>query len=170
MASTPRSKRPYAELGSTEKWKRRKKARAAVAAVLETVGVPMDAIQPPVVPSPVELIHLPTAVREQIRSVPSLHIPSEQSMIQCKQQFAHLHATETGTFAKGAYLTDPLRFVSTLCAQSSFLAVGGDTGDQHHQTRRHIQRAWPRAILKTTKRQGEEEASVHSTLRFAAGT
>src|ERR1700722_3639023 len=45
-----------------------------------------------------------------------------------KQLLATSHATETGTFAGGAYLTDPLRFVSVLCAQSSFIAVGGDAG------------------------------------------
>ena len=28
----------------------------------------------------------------------------------------------------GAYITDPVRFVSVLCAQSSFIAVGGDAG------------------------------------------
>ena len=49
-------------------------------------------------------------------------------MIQCKKQLATTHATETGTFAGGAFITDPVRFVSVLCAQSSFLAVGGDAG------------------------------------------
>ena len=50
-------------------------------------------------------------------------------MIQCKKELATTHATETGTFAGGAYVTDPVRFVSVLCAQSSLLVVGGDTGD-----------------------------------------
>jgi hypothetical protein len=90
--------------------------------------VPLNAIIPPSTPSPADLIHLPTCVREQIRTVPSLHIPSEQTMINCKQQLASTHATETDTFAGGTYLTDPLRFVSVLCAQSPFLAVGGDAG------------------------------------------
>ena len=52
-------------------------------------------------------------------------------MINCKQQLASTHATETGTFAGGAYITDPVRFVSVLCAQSSFIAVGGDAGGGH---------------------------------------
>jgi hypothetical protein len=52
-------------------------------------------------------------------------------MIQCKHQLASTHATATGTFANGAYLTDPLRFVSVLCAQSSLLVVGGDAGGGH---------------------------------------
>ena len=111
-----------------QKWNRRKKAREAVAQVLDQIGVPLKAIQPPSKPSPADLIHLPTSVREQIRTVPSLHIPSEQSMIQCKRLLATTHATETGTFAGGAFITDPLRFVSVLCAQSPFLAVGGDAG------------------------------------------
>jgi len=52
-------------------------------------------------------------------------------MIKCKKLLATTHATETGTFASGAYVTDPLRYVSVLCAQSPFLAVGGDKGDDH---------------------------------------
>ena len=49
-------------------------------------------------------------------------------MIACKKQLATSHATETGTFAGGAFITDPVRFVSVLCAQSPFIAVGGDAG------------------------------------------
>jgi hypothetical protein len=128
----PRQKRPYESLQPTERWKRRKKAKAAIAEVLDEIGVPLESIVPTPKPSPSELIALPTSVRRQMRKVPSLHIPSEHSMIQCKQQLATTHATETGTFANGgpgAYVTDPIRFVSVLCAQSSFLAVGGDKGD-----------------------------------------
>ena len=125
---SPRAKRPYEELQPTQKWKRRKKLQTEVAAAVERVGCPLEAINPPPVPPPAELIHLSTAVREQIRTVPSLHIPCEQSMINCKQLLATTHATETGTFAGGAFITDPVRFVSVLCAQSSFIAVGGDAG------------------------------------------
>ena len=96
---------------------------------MERVGCPLEAISQPPVPPPAELIHLSTAVREQIRTVPSLRIPCEQSMIKCKRRLATSHATETATFASGAYITDPLAYVSVLCAQSSFVAVGGDTGD-----------------------------------------
>jgi hypothetical protein len=52
-------------------------------------------------------------------------------MIKCKQQLATSYATETGTFAGGAFISDPVRFVSVLCAQSSFIAVGGDAGGGH---------------------------------------
>ena len=125
----PRSKRPYDTLQLTQQWTRRTKARAAVSAVLQEVGCPLNAIHSPPTPSPAELLHLSTAERERIRTVPSLHIPCEQTMIQCKKELATTHATETGTFAGGAYVTDPVRFVSVLCAQSSLLVVGGDTGD-----------------------------------------
>lgn len=104
-------------------------ATKAVAEVLQQHGVPLEAIQAAPTPSPAELIHLPTSVRRQIRTVPSLQIPSEHSMIQCKELLATTHATETGAFASGAYITDPLAYVSVLCAQSPFIAVGGDTGD-----------------------------------------
>ena len=115
VAAGVRVKRPYDSLGSTERWKRRKKAKAAVAEVLDEIGVPLEVIQPPPKPSPAELLHLSTAERERIRTVPSLHIPCEQTMIHCKQKLASSHATETGTFAGGAYMTDPLAYVSVLC-------------------------------------------------------
>ena len=121
-------KRPYDTLQRTQKRERRKQAREALTQVLDEIGVPLHAIAPSSTPSPAELIHLPTSVREQIRTIPSLHIPSEPSMIQCKKLLATTHATETGTFAGGAYITDPVRFVSVLCAQSPFIAVGGDAG------------------------------------------
>ena len=127
-ASVTRSKRSYDQLGPTQKWKRKKRAREAVAQLLDEIGVPPDAITPPSTPSPADLVHLPTSVREAIRTVPALHIPCEQTMIQCKKQLATSHATETGTFVGGAYITDPARLVSALCAQSSFIAVGGDAG------------------------------------------
>lgn len=57
-------------------------------------------------------------------------------MIQCKKQLSSSHATETRTFTTctfiaGAYIADPVRFVSVVCAQSPFIAVGGDAGGGH---------------------------------------
>jgi hypothetical protein len=104
------------------------KAKAAVAEVLDEIGVPMEVIAPPSTPAPIDLVHLPTSVREQMRGVRHLRIPSEKQMIQCKKLLAASHGTETGTFAGGAYMTDPLAYVSVLCAQSPFIAVGGDAG------------------------------------------
>ena len=112
----PRSKRPYDTLQPTQQWKRKQKLRSAIAAAEQEISCPRASVIPQPIPSPAELIHLPTSVREAIRTVPSLHIPSEQTMIKCKQQLATTHATETGTFAGGAYITDPVRFVSVLCA------------------------------------------------------
>jgi hypothetical protein len=123
----PRAKRPYDQLKPTQKWERRRMARVT----LQKIDCPINVLHPQPVASPSELIHLPKSVREQIRSVPSLHIPSEQIMIECKKQLPTTHATETGTFANGAYLTDPVRFVSVLCVQSSHLVVGGDAGGGH---------------------------------------
>jgi hypothetical protein len=130
-AGSCRTRRPFDSLRPTQKRERRRQARNAVAQVLNDIDCPLVAIQLQCVPSPAELIHLPTSTREAIRSVSSLHIPCEQTMIQCKQELATTHATETGTFANGAYVTDPVRFVSVLCAQSSLLVVGGDAGGGH---------------------------------------
>jgi len=101
-----------------------------VAEVLQQVGCPAEALHLQQRTTPEELLHLTTAERERIRTVPSLQIPCEQTIIACKKLLAASHATETGTFANGAYITDPVRFVSVLCAQSPLLVVGGDTGDQ----------------------------------------
>jgi hypothetical protein len=124
----PRTKRLYDTLGPTQRWKRRKQAREGVAAALEETGCSLESLQLQQSAHVEELLHLSTAERERIRTVPSLRIPCEQTIIACKQQLATTHATETGTFAGGAYITDPVRFVSVLCAQSSFIAVGGDAG------------------------------------------
>jgi hypothetical protein len=124
----PRTLRSYDTLQPTQQWKRRKQARAEIANTLQQTSCPLAALQLQQRATPEELLHLSTAERERIRTVPSLHIPCEQSMIKCKQQLANSHATETGTFAGGAFITDPIRFVSVLCAQSSFIAVGGDAG------------------------------------------
>ncbi len=128
--ATARQKRPYDTLGPTQQWKRRKEASAAVSHVLEQVGCPMEAVVPAATPSPADVLHLSTAERDRVRTVPHIHIPAERTIIKCKKQLAVTHATETATFANGAYLTDPIRFVTGLCLQSSMLAVGGDTGDQ----------------------------------------
>jgi hypothetical protein len=126
-----RVKRPYDSLQPTQRWVRRQQLRSAVEAAVQQIGCPLEAIQPQSRTTPEELLHLSTAERERVRTVPSLRIACEQTFIQCKQQLATTHATETGTFANGAYITDPVRFVSVLCAQSSFIAVGGDAGGGH---------------------------------------
>lgn len=70
-------------------------------------------------------------MREKIRGVEGLQIPSEKRMIQCKQSLALTHDTQTATFANGAYLTDPFGFVCYVSVQSPFIAVGGDAGGGH---------------------------------------
>jgi hypothetical protein len=52
-------------------------------------------------------------------------------MTQCKKLLASTHATETAAYSSGAYITDPLRFVSAIASHSPILAVGGDAGGGH---------------------------------------
>ena len=84
-----RLKRPYDTLRPTQKHEQKTQLRSAVAEAEQKIGCPLGAIASPSTLSPADLIHLPTSIREQIRTVPSLHIPSEQSMIQCKKQLAN---------------------------------------------------------------------------------
>lgn len=65
----PRKKHPYNLLQPTQQWKRRKQAQEAVTQVLDTIDVPLQAIVPSSIPSPAELLHLSTSVREQIRPI-----------------------------------------------------------------------------------------------------
>jgi len=127
----PRTKRAYDTLQPTQQWKRKQKLRSAIAAAEQEAGCPLTAVQHHSTAPPEQLIHLPKSVRTAIRIIPSLHIPSEATIIKCKQQLASTHATETGTFGGGAFIADPLAHVSVLCAQSPFIAVGGDAGGGH---------------------------------------
>ena len=124
-----RVKRPYDTLGPTQQWKRRKQLNSAIEEASQHISCPLTALQLQQHTTAEEVLHLTTAERERIRTVPSLHIPCEQTIIACKKLLAATHATKTGTFANGAYITDPVRYVSVLCAQSPLLVVGGDTGD-----------------------------------------
>jgi hypothetical protein len=92
--------------------------------------VPLEAVQSPRKPSPADVVHLSTAERDRVRTIPHVHIPCERTIIKCKRKLPLTHATGAGTFANGAYLTDPIRFVTGLCLQSSMIAVGGDSGNQ----------------------------------------
>jgi hypothetical protein len=131
IVTQQRTKRPYDSLQPTQKWERRRQLRVAITEAQQRVGCPLEAIQPQPRVTPEELLHFSTAERERIRTVKSLRIPCEQTIIERKKLLATSHATETGTLANGAYITDPVRYVSVLCAQSSFIAVGGDAGGGH---------------------------------------
>jgi hypothetical protein len=103
----------------------------AVAEVLADIGCPLEAITPRAHITPTQMMHLTPAERQRTRTVRGLHLPTERSMRKANQMFAITRATATGTFANGAYITDPIRLVSVLCAQSPFVAVGGDGGGGH---------------------------------------
>jgi hypothetical protein len=90
-----REKRPYGTLQSTQQWKRRKQLQSVIAEASQQIGCPVEALHLQQRTTPEELLGLSTATREQIRSIPSLRIPCEQTMIKCKQQLATSHATET---------------------------------------------------------------------------
>jgi hypothetical protein len=69
---------------------RKKKAKAAVTQVLSEIGVPLEAIVPPVTPSAVDVIGLTTAERERFRTGRGIHLPCEQTIIQCKKLLRHM--------------------------------------------------------------------------------
>ena len=162
---TPRTKKPYDAIGPTQQWKRRKQAMADITNVLQQHGVPMEAIHSPPTPSPVDVLHLSTAERERVRTVQHLRIPCERTIIKCKKQLPATHATGTGTFGGGAFMTDPVRFVTVLCAQSSFIAVGGDAGGSeacHHRALGGLQRGiGPARPQRAGDQQVDQERMQH---------
>jgi hypothetical protein len=76
---TARQKRPYESLGPTQQWKRRKQATEAVTQALHQIGVPIEAVHPIPTPSPADVLHLSTAERGRVRTVPHIHIPAERT-------------------------------------------------------------------------------------------
>jgi len=73
----PRTKRPYSALQPTQRWKRRCKARFAVAEVLDVIGCPLEAITPRAPITPTKVLHLTPAERHRTRTVRCLHFPCE---------------------------------------------------------------------------------------------
>ena len=120
------ARRPYHSLSLTQKRERRREARE----FLQAIDCPVSALGGQVAAA-AELLHLSTSARDAIRSVPSLRIPCEESMANCKRAAAVTHGTETAAFDTGAYLTDPLHFVRMVTADSPLLVVGGDCGGGH---------------------------------------
>jgi hypothetical protein len=103
---------------------------AAIEEASERIGCPIEALDFAPHVTPADVLHLSTAERKRFRTVSKVHIPCEQFIGKVKVGLASSHAAETASFANGAYVKDPLRFVRLLTAGSSFLAVGGDTGDK----------------------------------------
>jgi hypothetical protein len=102
--------------------------REAVTAAEAAVGCPATAVVTPPSTPPSSLLHLSTSVRDRIRSVDSITIPSEKKMREVKKQLAYSHSTETKSFSFGSYISDPLSYVGFISASSSFISVGGDAG------------------------------------------
>jgi hypothetical protein len=123
-----RELKPYDDLKPTQQRERRKRMREAVAAEEKAVGCPVTAVVDPPSPSPSSLLHLSTSDRDRIRSVDAITIPSEKKMRAMKEQLTHTHNTTTTSFPNGAYISDPISFVSTITSSSSFICVGGDAG------------------------------------------
>ena len=149
-----RSKRPYEQLGSTQRWERRQKGKAALA----DIGVPASALCSHQ-PTAASLLPISTAERRKFRRLETtFKLPCEQKMADCKRQFSQTHGTQTACFTLppieadenervGAFVTDPIRLVRLLTASSPFVAVGGDKGSswtklgvtyQHKQRQRFL--------------------------------
>lgn len=77
------------------------------------------------------MLHLSPAERARTRTIIAFHLPTERTVAKKNKWLAITHATETSTFANGTYMSDPIRYVSNLCADSPFIAVGGDCGGGH---------------------------------------
>jgi len=101
--------------------------RDAIEEIEERIGCPASAVVSPAT-SPSSLLHLSTSDRHRIRSVDTITIPSERKIRNAKKQLGTSHNTSTSSFSNGAYISDPLGFVSSVTSSSPFICVGGDTG------------------------------------------
>jgi hypothetical protein len=126
-----RKLREYAELGVSAKLKRRRSALA----MLGELKVPLAELQTSL--SPEQVMHLPQNRRKDLRSIPdwSTKVPCEKSFTASRIKMAKEFGTETASFwgpnkEVGAYVTDPLKLVRHLIADSPFVAVGGDSGGE----------------------------------------
>jgi hypothetical protein len=87
--------KPYDDLSKSQRNVRRKLAVEA----LNQLRISPTVLQSSIVPN--EVIHLSTAIREQIRTVKSIHMPSEKAIISLKQQLADTHGTATDSCTEG---------------------------------------------------------------------
>jgi hypothetical protein len=126
-ASAPARLRTLAPLSTlTASGQRHRKRKAE--ALLEQVQVPAGVLSPARIP-PTAFLRTSTRFRNEMRRVlPSVAIPGEKAMATLKEQIADTKGTATASFDCGAYLTDPLRFVSVLTSHSEYLVIGGDFG------------------------------------------
>jgi hypothetical protein len=102
--------------------------REAIAEIEERIVCPASAVVSSSSTSSSSLLHLSTSDRHRIRSVESLSIPCESTIIQLKKELASTHSTTTSSFSTGAYITDPLALIAAVVPSSSFICIGGDTG------------------------------------------
>lgn len=116
----------YDECSTTTKWERRTKLKKSS----DTIQCPLSAVQPTIPES--ELIHLSTATRNQMRTVPSIKLPSEKKIVELKKELVVTHGTGTSkTNFNGfifTYLNDPLLFIQHVTKESKYISIGGDTG------------------------------------------
>jgi len=117
--------RPYEQCARTERYKRRKRGREA----LEAIVVPPEALKKRKLnAAAVDVVHLSKAARTQMRSVPSIRLPSERSIAAVKGLLELSHGTAVATFANGSYVTDPIKLVRMATLGRTHLVVGGDGG------------------------------------------
>lgn len=128
-----RKRKPYEQLGPTQRWARRKEAAAA----LSEIQCPAEVLCTPK-SSPEHVLALSTAERRTIRKSTPIKLPGEQRMAALKQLLAAQQGTETATALLPAwrdlparwvaYVTDPLRLLNCVRAHSKWISVGGDAG------------------------------------------
>ena len=118
--------KPYDELHKTQRSVRRKTAMN----LLQRLSIPISALQPTIPPQ--QVVHLPTSIRQQMRSVKGIRMPSEKVMIALKHELSVTHGTATATAIQGdlilTYLTDPLSFIRIVACDSDYITIGGDSG------------------------------------------
>lgn len=99
---------PFHTLQHSQQYKRHK--------IIRETAADLQCPLPPHSISPLALIHTSKSFRETLRSVPDkgIKVPCEEKMIKCKMELSKKYATETSSFHTGAYISDPIRFISLI--------------------------------------------------------
>ena len=108
--------KPYHELRKTQRSVRRK----AGMTFLQQHDIPISELQPTITSH--QVIHLPTTIRQQMRSVKGIRMPSEKVMIALKHELSVTHgtATATATAIQGDWIAHPRPILSTMLEYSAF--------------------------------------------------
>lgn len=149
QSNPPRKRASFVDLSRDSQRKRIKRLKADLEDLSQYIDCPVDSVLLPTKVPTKDMIHLPTSVRNDIRTVGKLRqfVKSEHSFKKLKNKLSVSHGTKTASFCKeivlvhppdepdeppvefqGAYVVNPLKLIEKTCKSARRIALGGDCG------------------------------------------